>query len=362
MSVSVNNSVREQSAPITVAGAGVLGLWQALALARSGRRVRLIDRAPDPLSTSASSYGGAMLAPYCEAEAAPRLVFDHGLDGLAMWRDIYPGLVNNGTLVVAASRDRGDLDHFRRMTEHHATCDAAEIAKLEPDLGTRFPAGLYFADEAHMATPHALEFLLSSVRAAGVDVHFGTELGEFIGVIADEDGLLVDCRGIAARDQLSGLRAVRGERVIVRTGEILLHRPIRLLHPRHPIYIVPWGDERFMVGATVIESEDNGPISVRSMLELLGTAYALHPAFAEAEIVDAGAGLRPAFDDNVPRVLVSADTRVIKVNGAYRHGFLLAPVLANCVAGFLDGSTKTHPLIVATSDTAWPLRSAGEVI
>lgn len=358
----VNTFPKGTRASITVAGAGVLGLWQAICLARNGHRVRLVDRAPDPLSTSASSYGGAMLAPYCEAEAAPQVVLDHGLQGLRAWREFYPGLSNNGTLVVAASRDRADLDHYRRLTQNHVTLDAAAIADLEPDLGTRFPAGLHFADEAHMATPHALSFLLSVAQAQGVEIHFGCEIGEFDGANRDGSDVLVDCRGIAARDTLSGLRAVRGERVIVRTGEISLNRPVRLLHPRHPIYVVPWGDQRFMVGATVIESEDDGPISVRSMLELTGTAYALHPAFAEAEIVDAGAGLRSAFDDNVPRVVVGGDPRLIFVNGAYRHGFLLAPVLARCVAGLLEGSITAHPLIVEASDAAWPLRGADEVI
>ncbi|MCV4600636.1 FAD-dependent oxidoreductase, partial [Escherichia coli] len=84
----------------------------------------------------------------------------------------------------------------------------------------------------------------------------------------------------------------------------------------------------FMVGATVIESEDAGPVSVRSALELLGGAYAIHPAFAEAEILDLGAGVRPAFPDNIPRAIVTDGGRYIHVNGAFRHGFLLAPVLA----------------------------------
>jgi len=359
---SVKNSAKDMVAPITVAGAGVIGLWQALVLARAGHRVRLVDRADDPLAASASSYAGAMLAPYCEAEAAPRIVLEHGRQGLALWRDAYPELVNNGTLVVAAARDRSDLEQYRRMTEGHAVVDAVAISALEPDLGTRFPAGLYFADEAHMATPHALSFLLQSVREAGAEVFLGADPDVFSDLIGEETGILVDCRGIGARDQLSGLRAVRGERVIVRTSEVVLNRPVRLLHPRHPIYVVPWGDKRFMVGATVIESEDDGPISVRSMLELLGTVYALHPAFAEAEIVAAGAGVRPAFDDNVPRILVSPDARTIRVNGAYRHGFLLAPVLARCVARLIEGTGEHHPLVVAGDESARPLRSAGEVI
>ncbi len=87
-------------------------------------------------------------------------------------------------------------------------------------------------------------------------------------------------------------------------------------------------------------------MSVRSALELLGGAYAVHPAFAEAEVVDLGAGVRPAFPDNVPRAIVRDDGRHIFVNGAYRHGFLLAPVLARAVADYIE-SGRTSELLVA---------------
>src|SRR5260370_38573812 len=102
-------------------------------------------------------------------------------------------------------------------------------------------------------------------------------------------------------------------------------RPVRLIQPRWPLYVIPRGGNRFMLGATSIEAEDNG-VSVRSALELLGAAYAVHPAFAEARIVEFGSGLRPAFPDNRPRIAI--DKQKIAVNGLYRHGFLLAPALA----------------------------------
>jgi hypothetical protein len=92
---------------------------------------------------------------------------------------------------------------------------------------------------------------------------------------------------------------VRGERIVVRSPTSL-RRPVRMLHPRLPLYIVPRGNGLFMIGATMIESERRGPVSVRSALELLNAAYALHPAFGEAEIVELGADLRPAFPDNLP--------------------------------------------------------------
>jgi glycine oxidase len=113
---------------------------------------------------------------------------------------------------------------------------------------------------------------------------------------------------------------------------------VRLLHPRFPLYVVPWGDGVYMIGATVIESEETGAISLRSALELLSAAYALDPAFGEAEIIEHGAGARPAFPDNRPRII--ARNGYIYVNGLYRNGFLLAPTLAELVADYIETGAK----------------------
>ena len=101
---------------------------------------------------------------------------------------------------------------------------------------------------------------------------------------------------------------------------------MRFLHPRIPLYIVPRADNEFMIGATMIESAERGAVSVRSAIELLSAAYALHPAFGEAEILEMSADVRPAYPDNEPRIEEGGDR--IFVNGFYRHGFLLAPAFA----------------------------------
>lgn len=327
---------------ITVAGAGILGLWQALTLARRGHSVRVLETSPAAFASAASRWAGAMIAPDCEAEAAPDIVRDLGRRSYEMWLSAFDGVIRNGTLVTAAPRDLAELSRFARATEHHTLLDEAGIAKLEPDLAGRFSSALYFPEEAHFDCMAAMDALLEELKRLGVTVEFGAQFDD----MAPRNGVLIDCRGLAARDVVKGLRGVRGERLTIATREVNLSRPVRLLHPRQPIYVVPQGGGRYVVGATVIEREDDGPMTVRSALELLGSAYALHPAFAEAAILDMGAGVRPAFADNVPRALVE-NSATIRVNGAYRHGFLLSPILAEAVADYLGGSNQEHPLIKA---------------
>lgn len=326
---------------ITVIGAGVLGLWQALTLARAGHSVRLIEQSAVPFAASASRLAGAMLAPGCESEAEPR-IRSLGQKGLELWRATYPALTNAGSLVVAAPRDHAELNRFAQATKPTESLGASALGTLEPDLAGRFSTALYFPDEAHVAPGAALGFLLDAARAAGVAIDLGKR-----GTPSDtaSDDIVVDCRGYAAVDALPSLRGVRGERLVIRTSEIRLSRPVRLLHPQHPLYVVPWPDGHFLIGATVIESEDTGPISVRSALALLGAAYTLHPAFGEAAIVDTGAGLRPAFPDNLPHAEIRNGGRHILVNGAFRHGFLLAPVLADAVARYV-ATGAPHELLI----------------
>ena len=109
----------------------------------------------------------------------------------------------------------------------------------------------------------ALRFLLDAALAQGVALRLGD------GRRPEGHDLVIDCRGLGAKDDLPTLRGVRGERIVVKSRDVTLTRPLRLLHPRFPLYVVPWGDGLYMIGATVIESEETGPITLRSALDLL---------------------------------------------------------------------------------------------
>jgi glycine oxidase len=328
-------------ASILIVGAGISGLWQAITLAGRGHAVRLIDKAADPFAHSASGMAGAMIAPYCESEGADPIVAELGAASLDLWRAAYPDLEANGSLVVAAPRDQAELERFARMTSHFERVDVKRISALEPAFAGRYGNGLFYADEAHVEPARAMPALLKRARDLGVAVELGASWDHSLPPDYDH---VVDCRGMSASGELPGLRGVRGEMLVIETDEISLSRPVRLLHPRFPLYVVPWSRNRFMIGATVIESEDRGPATVRSALDLLGHAYTLHPAFGEARIAGFKAGLRPAFPENVPKII--ARGRLFLVNGFYRHGYLLAPVLAGLLGDYIEGKQIRQDVIV----------------
>ena len=314
--------------PVSIIGAGIAGAWQALLFARAGHAVTLYERSDAAMTLSASHWAGGMLAPWCEAEASEPVIGRLGIRSLDLWRQHFPKTPFNGSLVVAHARDRTDFERFAKLTSGHIRLDAQALSELEPSLEGRFRDGLFYQGEGHVEPRRVLPELHARITEVGGRIEFDSDASA-----GDLDGLVIDCRGLAVRDTQPELRGVKGEMIIVESSEVELSRPIRLIHPRWPLYVIPRGDNRFMLGATSIEAEDSG-VSVRSALELLGAAYAVHPAFAEARIVEFGSGLRPAFPDNLPRIAIKEQK--ISVNGLYRHGFLLAPALAELTLGYVE--------------------------
>lgn len=323
---------------ISVIGAGVAGLACAVELNARGLAVEVLERTAWLGEGACSWKAGGMLAPWCEAATTDKAVVRLGAPSIDWWRSHFPGTASAGSLVVAPPRDTVDLKRFADRTERFEVVDGERLTVLEPDLAGRFHRALFFPGEAHLDPRKALTALAETLTARGVQLRFGVEV-DAARVPGD---LVVDCRGFAARDSLADLRGVRGEMLVVRTNDVSLSRPVRLLHPRIPLYVVPRGDGLFMIGATMIESEQRRAVSVRSAVELLSAAYALHPAFGEAEIIEMGADLRPSFATNLPQVRRVG--RVLHANGLYRHGFLLSPWLAQQVADAILAETKDEDL------------------
>ncbi|WP_432286632.1 glycine oxidase ThiO [Aminobacter sp. BA135] len=321
---------------VLIRGAGVAGLTLAHELATRGASVTVVDIRRQ-IAGNASWQAGGMLAPWCERESAEETVLSLGRGTADWWSAALPEhVMRNGTLVVAPARDVAELDRFGRRTSGFRKVDADTIAALEPDLEGRFGRALFFTEEAHLDPRKAMLGLQQKLVQLGVRFEFGYGAVQAPG----EPDIEADCTGLA--DPRPGLRGVRGEMLILRTSDISLARPVRLLHPRVPVYVVPRSGNLFMVGATMLESDVTGPTTARSVMELLNAAYALHPAFGEAELIETGVGVRPAFADNLPRV--ERDGNTIRINGLYRHGFLLAPEMARQATDMILGHKTKREL------------------
>jgi glycine oxidase len=312
---------------VQVIGAGIVGLTAAFEFARRGVDVELVERREGP-GLGCSYYAGGMISPWCERQAAEPIVTELGIEALDFWTRTLPVATIAGSLVVAPPRDKPDVVSFAKRTSEFEECDGRRIGEIEPDLADRFPYGLYFPKEAHLEPRDATLALGRALQnMPNVALRWSTE--------ASGDGTgfdwTLDCRGFAAKPDLAQLRGVKGEMLVLRTKDVSLSRPIRMLHPRRPVYIVPRTDpNEFMIGASMVENEEPGRITARAMMELLGSAYTIHPAFGEAEIVEIGGDVRPTYPDNLPRIVVR--DRRLSINGLYRHGFLLAPALASRAA------------------------------
>lgn len=324
-----------QKQTVKIIGAGVAGLSVASELVEHGYDVTLYDKGTHLGASSCSWYAGGMLAPWCERESAEGAVVQLGGEAAQWWQQRTHLVTQNGSIVLAQPRDTSDLTRFARRTDCYEWLDKDTLGTLEPDLEGRFKKALFFSTEAHLNPRDALVELGRYVESKGAILHFERD-----GTTAPKADITIDATGMAARPHLKDLRGVKGEMLIIKTDDISLSRPVRLLHPRIPLYIVPREEGHFMVGATMIESAERGRITARSMIELLSSAYALHPAFGEAEIIEIGTDVRPAFPDNLPRIIERDGTYY--VNGLYRHGFLLAPAVARMMREIIaEGSTPS---------------------
>ena len=330
---------------VGIAGAGLMGRVLALAMQREGFAVTLFDRDAVEHGCAAAYTAAGMLAPYSELESAESLIFDLGQRSLQLWPNLVADLGaahiyhDGGSLVVAHGQDAADLAHFNQLLTRKipdepgiAFLKRDGLAALEPELAPQFAEATYLAGESWVYTQQLMAALASTLRERGAHWHercAATALQP--GTVHTESGSnqfdwVVDCRGLGAKPDLPGLRGVRGEVIHVHAPEVNITRMVRLMHPRYRLYLVPQADHHYLLGATQIESEDTSEISVRSALELLSALYAIHPAFAEARIVETRTNCRPALMDNQP--LVDVQPGLVRINGLFRHGYLLAPALA----------------------------------
>ncbi len=341
---------------ISVIGAGIMGITTAYILQSrfADTEITLYDQAGFP-ANNASYIAGGMLSPLSELDHMPAHFLNAAFHAIDIWQEISREEGDNfefnrqGSLLLSHDNDRYILERFKsilpdKTKEKWRPIGQEDIASLEPNLkDSSFRNGISIKDEAHLHPQKAMETLLQKIINKDVQrIDLESK---------NDDHLIIDCRGITAQKHLTDLRGVKGETIVVHNPEFRLNRPVRIMHPRYPLYIVPREGNIFMVGATIIESNASENLSIRSAMELLSALYSLHPSFAEAEILETNAKNRPSFPDNMPHLIdESADNQIIRCNGLYRHGYLFAPVLAECVADLIAGKENPYTPLFLRSE------------
>lgn len=330
---------------IAIAGAGLLGRLLAFRLARAGHEVHVFDPAPHAEARGAAGWTAAgMLSPVAELECADENVFRLGLRTMELWPQWLGDLAVpvecsfDGSLLLAHRGDEGAARRVIALLEGKVDAIGsgralapqplapADLRALEPSV--QGPAHAWLLP--HEGRIHTVQAMQALAGVPGVQWHWNRT------VTACEPGLLrlddgeqrfdrvFDVRGTGARPQLP-VRGVRGEIFWLQAPGATLRRPLRLLHPRYRVYLVPRAPDLVVVGASEIESEDRSPVSLRSTVELLAAAHSVIPELAEARIVHSESNLRPALPDNLP--LLATEDGLTRINGLFRHGWLIAPAL-----------------------------------
>ncbi|CAN5915744.1 glycine oxidase ThiO [soil metagenome] len=359
---------------IGIAGAGLLGRLLAWRLSGLGHAVTVFDPAsgPNDRGDAAGWTAAGMLSPWAELECADERVARLGLRSLDLWAGIVAELAQPvhfaraGSLLLAHRSDLGAAQRLvgllqSKMPWGHAPqpLSADRLRELEPAVHGPTHAWL-LEGEGQIHTVQAMAALAEGASRRGAQWRWGHRACDVVpgGIDGDRFDAVFDVRGVGARAALDGrgvavgrvlpvresepaiashVRGVRGEILWLHAPGLALHRPLRLMHPRSRVYLVPRPGDIVVVGASEIESEDRSPISVRTLLGLLSAAHSVLPELAEARLVHTETNLRPALPDNLPRL--EAQPGLTRINGLFRHGWLIAPAL---VEEALHGAALTR--------------------
>ena len=372
----------QPSADAVVVGGGVIGLGIAWRAALAGMTVTVVDDAP---GRGASWAAAGMLAPVTEVHYGERPLLRLNLAAAARWPGFAAELEEasgrpvgyrpGGTLSVA--RDADDNAALEDLYQFQLRCGleverlrSRECRQLEPGLAPSIRGGVLASGDHQVDNRALVEALLVAGQRAGVRMVPGrvaeltVESDRVTGVVqrggerltAGTVVLAAGCwsggLGGLAAEALPPVRPVKGQLLHLRgpADQPLCQGNVRGLE----VYVVPRGDGRVVVGATVEEQGFDTRVTAGAVHELLRAALELLPDVAELELTETVVGLRPGSPDNAPMLGPAGPDGLVVATGHYRNGILLTPVTADAIAELL--ATGQVPELIAPFG---PARFAG---
>lgn len=323
---------------IAIVGGGLVGRLFAWHLCQKAE-VHVFEQSGKDKNKTCGFAAGAMISPYSELAVLGYEWLEKALAALRWWPVILKSLPHavyyqqSGTVVIAS------LEHASLLNQWLALLKR-QLPSFSPSIIRGKQFSCYIEDEAHINPRQLLPTLAEYVINQGVCWHEKTvqAIKPYELLIVDEThhfDWIIDCRGLGAKTSIPSLRGVRGEMILLEAPKVLLAHAVRFLHPLYGCYIVPQGENSYMIGATHMESESAAPMYVKSAMSLLTGALLCEPQFKDAHLLESKVGLRPTTSNHLP--FVDKVPGLLAVNGLFRHGFLLAPAI---VAELVDGIIK----------------------
>jgi glycine oxidase len=329
-----------ESHDVAVVGAGVIGLSIAWRARQAGLSVVLIDRAAPGQGTSHCAAG--MLAPVSEADPAERPLLELLMRSAASWpafaAELGVSLRTEGTLSVA--RDDDGAEAIDREIEIRGRL-GLQVERLLPSAARALEPAL--APTVRLAASLPGDYSVEPREVARALINVCEQSGvDFVCAEVDPFALRADHVVVATGAwSPAPVRPVKGQSLLLRdrAGTGLVSRILRF----DGGYLVPRGEDRYYLGATVEEQGFDTTPTALGIYELLRDCAEVLPGVLELDIEELICGLRPGTPDNAP-IIGSEVTnpRVIWATGHYRHGILLAPATAEMVVAELNGAPEAH--------------------
>ncbi|MHB8322899.1 MAG: glycine oxidase ThiO [Candidatus Dormibacteria bacterium] len=349
------------SGECVVAGAGVIGLSIALALAREGVQVTVLEREPEcGRGTSAAAAG--MLAAGAEA-GSPGPFFDLCRSSFSLWRDWSEQLQDEsgvdcelelgGLLRVTTNAEFATDLEVKRAWQLTQGIQVSELLGLDqlrlevPGLGPDVVAGLVYPNEGHVHSHRVLEGLLRACLRRGVRIETAAPVeglrtdgprpvvrvgGERAReLIADHVILATGVGSAPLMEQLGVAVAVvpvRGQMLAISPGRSVLPRIVFGDHG----YLLQKRSGLVLAGATEERVGIQPWTTLEGVIQVASSARRLLPALAPARFAGSWAGLRPCARGGPLLGRSPASPRILLATGHHRNGVLLAPVTARLIA------------------------------
>ncbi len=353
---------------VVVIGGGVIGCAAALALARSGARVTLLER--DAIAAGASRAAAGMLAPLSESDA-PGCMASAGLEALALHKrsvqaleeiaGISIGATLAGTFMLACNEKQAEalrrrLAWQRELDDSIALLEGDELNRAVPGLGEGFLAGLHYPAEMQVDSRSYTIALARAAAAAGVEVVVGTPViafrrsGERVIAVETPEAVISADRFLVATGHDASLLHSLGVALPLQPvkGDLLRLRPPRgvtrsiIFAPGG--YLTPKADGTLLVGATEQPGRHDNVVEASTVAQLREFAFSVLPSLRQARFVAVQSGLRPALPDRLPAIgpIPGLEGLFVAV-GHYRNGILLASWTAERLARAMLGGEDCIP-------------------